>query len=470
MNLSQLMAVLRARWLLVAGISLGLALAALAASLILPKRYTAEAQLVVDSRTSDPILGALLPPGTGTGYAKTQVEIIGSNRVAQRVVTALKLDQDPKIKEQWLKDTGGKGSLPAWKGADLKRRLTVLPSVDANVVTIGYSATDPEVAAAMANGFADAYIETSLELKVDPARQNAQWFDDKVHSLREKLSAAQHRLSEYQQRHGIVATDEHLDVENARLQDLSTQLVQVQGVRAESRSRHSQTENPESLPEVLQNSHVQSLKSELARLEAQQDQLAGRVGAAHPERAKVEAEIRAVRERLASETTRIAGSLGASNRMTAAREAEIQASLDAQKQKVLKLRAERDAMAVLQRDVETAQRAFNLVAERFSQTSLESQARQTNVVMLSRATAPATPSSPKLLLNTVLGALFGGVLGAGIALILELLKPRVRSAADWAETLGVPVLAELPEARIPAFRRRSSGAKGPARPATLAAG
>ncbi|MGZ8242820.1 chain length determinant protein EpsF [Methylomagnum sp.] len=448
MSLPNILSVLLARWKLILSLTLGLALAALGVSLVTPKRYAAEAQLVIDAKSADPILGSILPPGTATNAITTQVDVINSDRVAQRVVRMLGFDQNPAIREEWQRQTGGKGSLEFWYGRVLKRRLIVVPTRESNVVTIGYAANDSRLAAAIANAFAQAYIDTNLELKVEPAKQYAGWFDERTRELREKLESAQRRLSNYQREHGIVAADERLDVENARLAELSTQLVQVQGFRSDARSRQSQSASAETLPEVLQNPLIQGLKTELARLEAQRGQLAGRFGANHPERAKNEAEVSALRQRVIAETRRIAGSLGTSHRINTARESDIQAALDAQKQKVLTLKAERDALAVLQHEADSAQKAFDLVTQRYAQTSLESEAQQTNVAVLTVATEPTQPSSPRVVLNTALGLLFGGVLGAGLALLLELFRPRLRGAGDVTEMLGVPVLAVLPTAKV----------------------
>ena len=62
-------------------------------------------------------------------------------------------------------------------------------------------------------------------------RQAATYFTGQIKSLRVDLEAAQSKLSAYQQEHGLVSTDNRLDVESARLNDLSSQLVQAQGQR-----------------------------------------------------------------------------------------------------------------------------------------------------------------------------------------------------------------------------------------------
>ena len=84
---------------------------------------------------------------------------------------------------------------------------------------------------------------------------------------------------------------------------------------------------------------------------------------------------------------------------------------------------------------------------RGTQSSLESQANQTNIYQLTQASPPAEPSSPRLGLNALL-AMFGGTLvGVLTAMALELFDRRVRSSTDVAELLGVPVLGVLPDAR-----------------------
>ena len=95
-------------------------------------------------------------------------------------------------------------------------------------------------------------------------------------------------------------------------------------------------------------------------------------------------------------------------------------------------------------DVENAQRAYDAVATRVTQTSLESQNQLTNVALLSPADEPLKPSSPKTLINLVLSVFLGGLLGMGTALLRELLDRRVRSAEDVVQSLDLPVIGTMP--------------------------
>lgn len=444
MNPGQFLRILRARFGLVCAVVLVVTAAAVAVSLVLPQKYLAETALVIDAKSSDPIAGGVMPSQLIANHIATQVDIIDSDRVALRVVDAAGLAGMPQFQQQWQEATGGAGDIREWIADVLLSRLDVTPGRESNVVRIRYTASQPEFAAMIANAFAQAYMEIGLELKVEPARQYAQWFDERTHGLREELEAAQKRLSDYQQKYGIVSADGRLDVETARLAELSTQLVQVQGQRAESRSRFSQSGSAESLPEVTQNPLIANLKGELARREGERQQMLGRLGPNHPEVGKLAAVIDSLRARIGAETQRIAASLGTSSRMSAAREAEVAAAVAAQKARVMQLQAHRDQIAVLQRDVESAQKAYDQVAQRLSATNLESQAQQINVAVLTPATAPLWPSGPRLLIKLALALVVGVVLGVGSALLIELMDRRVRGEDDLDGLPGMPVLGSVP--------------------------
>lgn len=444
MTVTQLISILRARmWVIIvlAGLVVG---SALVVSLLMPPKYTAQASVIVDIKSTDPVGGGFMPTQMAPGYMATQVDVIRSDRVAQRVVETTRMHERPAVQDQWMEATGGEGPIEVWLARALKGQLEVIPSRDSSVINIAYTGRDPEFAATMANAFAQAYIATTLELKVEPAREYAVWFDERTRALREDLEQAQRRLSDYEQEHGIVATEGRLDLETGRLVELSTQLVTVQAQQADSRSRQSQAGAGESLPEVMQSPLISNLKGELAKKEAERQQLSGRVGPNHPEMERVNAEIGAMRERLAVEIQRIARSLDTTTLISSANEAEIAAAVKEQHARVLELKSHRDQIAVLQRDVEGAQRTYDLLTQRLAHTNLESQSQQTNVSVLTPATAPLYAAGPRTLVILALAAVVGGLFGVGAALLLEFRDPRLRGPAELAALSGAPLLGVIP--------------------------
>jgi chain length determinant protein EpsF len=454
MSLSQILVILRARWRMVFGVFGGVLAFVLVLTLFWPKQYTASSSLVVDAK-SDPVSGAsgggVVSEQLLASYVNTQSDVIASRRVAQRVVKTLKLEADPALMQRWRSATKGVGDFNIWLADYLvTKKLTVAPVHDSpthasNVIEISVSWPNADRAAALANAFAQAAIETNIELKVEPAKLYANWFNQRSRALRDDLVAKQKRLSDYQNSSGLVATDEKLDVENARLAELSTQLVTIQGLREESQSRQRGAGggNIESLPEVLQSPVIQALKAELSQAEARQPDIAARLGKNHPDYQAAVAEIANLRQRIARESANIAASLGNTTQVNVRREAEVRQALEAQKNKVLELKHAHDQAAILQSDVNSAQRDLDAVSERYAQSSLESQSSLTNVVQLTSASPPLFPSSPKLLLNTLIGIFMGGLCGVGVALFLEALHPRVRLDEDLLNLLGVPILGKI---------------------------
>jgi chain length determinant protein EpsF len=442
MTLQQFLQILLARRWVALGTLLGTVAVTVVVSLLLPPTYKAETAVVVDVKSPDPIAGMVLPALAMPGYMATQVDIINSDRVARKVVRTLGMDKNPKVIEDWREATDGKGNIEAWLSELLQKKLDVKPSRESNVIAIGFKAGEPAFAAAVANAFAQAYIDTNIELKADPARQYAGWFDSRSKELRGNLEAAQKRLVDYQQKHGILAGDERIDTETQRLNELQAQLVLAQSQSAEVAGKRSSAGGA-SLPDVMQSSIVQALKADVARMDGRVQDLASKLGANHPQLQAAQSELAALKRKLSEEISRVSESVNTAGRISKSKEADIRANIESAKKRILELKQNRGEIHTLEQEVENAQKAYDAVSLRVNQSSLESQTQQTNVSVLSPAEEPLKPASPKLLLNTLLAVFLGTLLGVGAALAMELADRRIRSREDLKQTLGLPILAEM---------------------------
>jgi len=446
MTFGQFLSILRARWIVALAVFVLTVATTVVVSLLLPNQYTATASVVMDPKP-DPVSPVTYTGAASLAMMATQVDIIRSERVAQRVVRNLKLNENPQVREQWLAETGGEGSIEIWLGTVFQKQVDVVPSRESSVIAISYKAADPRFAAGVANAFVQAYIDTALELRVDPARQYSTFFESRLKEARERLEQAQTKVSVFQKDNGIIATDERLDVENARLNELSSQLTQLQAISAESASRQNAAQGTrgDSLAEVLNNPIVGQLKADINRGEARLKELNTRLGESHPQVLESRANMNELRSRLEAETRKVTGGVAVSATINRQREAEIRGSLEAQRQKVLKMKGTRDDGVVLLRDVENAQRNYDALQQRFLQTSLEGQTTQSNVNLLTAATPPLDRSSPRIGLNILLSVFLGGLLALVVALLLELMDRRVRTVSDVVAALGLPVLGSMPK-------------------------
>jgi len=458
MNFSQFLLILQARKKIIFLTLILTVIATLSISLLLPKSYKATSSLVMNYKGVDPVTGLAMPGQLLPGYMATQIDIISSKNVALRVVDHLGLANSPAVIEQFNSATEGKGTVRDWLADLLLKKLEIVPSRESSVVDISFKGSDPQFVASVANAFADEYQKVSIQLKVEPMKKAASYFDEQTKMLRDNVEKAQSRLSKYQQENGIVSVDNRLDVESNRLNDLSAQLVMAQGqlMEANSRQRMAQGGNGGESPDVASNPLIQSLKMGVGNAEAKLAELGQRLEKNHPQYQSAKAEVDKLRADLSEQLRIASSSVGNAAQIQQQREAAVRTALAEQKAKVLELNRTRDEMGVLQKDVESAQRAFDVTSQRFSQTRIEGQSDQSDIAILNPAVPPIEPSSPRVLMNTLLSIILGTFLGIGLGMLMEMLDRRVRSEHDLVDLLQVPVFGTVDWKAEP---RRNRGLK-----------
>ena len=399
-----------------------------------PKAYTASTDLLVDSR-ADPIAGVLTG---GQNYIATQVAIIQSERVAVGVVKRLRIDQTPNLVDDWRKATDGKVPLENYYANLLRRGLRAEPQRTSNVITLTYEGADPKFVTAVVNAYAQAYLDLTIDLRVEPVRQYANWFDERLKTLRENVQAAQTKLTEFQKEQGIVGD---ADLEIRRLDALLAELVTVQSENAALNSRQKMA-GSDLTQDAMASPLVQRLRSDLNTLEAKLSEARLSQGPNHPQRIQLEGQVTELQKQLQTELGRVSGSTRVAKTTAGLRESELRSVINQQKERVLELRQQRDRIAVLAQDVEAAKRIYDSVLQRSNQLNLEKQTDQANVSILSPAvepTSPFKPNKPKFIALAVLGSLAAAL---GAALGLETLNPKVRLAEDLLVD-DVPVLGVI---------------------------
>lgn len=446
MSLYQLFLILRARvWIVVAALAVGL-VAAIAVNVLMPKEYTATATVVIDSKNTDPVTGLLLPPP----LMSTQLEVIRSHRVALDVVNGTHLTDSPIARQQFVDQTEGKGSINDWWADRLLLNTDVKARRDSNLIDIQFTAQDARFAALVANAFTRSYMDVALALTLAPYRETSSFFDDQLKSLRGNLEKAQARLAALQQKSGIVITDDRLDVENDRLDQLYSQLADAQADARDSRTRERNAleyakagHSPEAIPEVLANPLIQSLKTELLRDEAKLKEISATLGPSHPVYQRQKSEIDALRQKLNQEIRYTMAGMATTSGIHADRVAKLERAVADQKEKMLQMKAQRNEAAVLRGEVDSAQKAYDNALQRYSQTSLNSRSGQTNAAVLNPAVEPAEPSSPKIFRNLLVGLIAGLIVGLNLAFAFEVFDRRVRAGEDIGAELALPLIGVM---------------------------
>lgn len=432
MNNYLLLSALRARYrilLLILGITV---LVTAIVSVLLPKTYIATAAMLVDNKADQSMSGA-----TDThvreriGYMQTQVDIITSQKVARKVVADLELTTRPEARVALEEAFERNDAVEDRLAESLLKRLKVDTS-QSSVINIAFPSSDPRFSALIANAFAKAYMDTALELRVEPSRQTAEWFDEQIKNLRNNLEQALARLTDYQKEKGIVTLDERMDADSFATGTLAQSRVYGNARTQQSLVRPATASGYDEF--AL--SHSQRVRADLARAEAKRQELGTRLGENHPAYQRQLAVIQTLRTELSRSTDQ---TLLQNQR----REAELHAASMAQQARVSELRQYRNQVAVLTRDVDISQKAYETALQRSLDKKVESRASLTNVSILNAAAVPFKAARPRISLNIALAAVVGTLLGLCAIYLMELFDRRVRSVVDLANEWNVPLLAEL---------------------------
>ncbi|VAW80831.1 Signal transduction histidine kinase CheA [hydrothermal vent metagenome] len=477
-------------WLVLGFFVAGVVLASVVTWLT-PAMYTATSSLNFDFKNANPIdsQGRTLE---SDNYLYTQMDVIQSLNVAKKVeknltdyererfidsvhdektvlddaknsiVGAIKSlgvpDKKSRVSRQGAGSLGEQETINiksaySWFAQIVGRNLSVEPRLKSRIVDISYASTNPRIAALMANKFAEAYLATNLDMTIDPARKTSLWFDEQLKTLRAKLESAQSALTAYQQQQGIVSSDQRMDTESARLRELSSQLVKAQqstreAVFAQKKLKEIQQRNVPltRFSPIFSNPVVTKIKGEIRKLEGELVDLSASLGKNHPRYKRVSSELGAARNRLQTEISTITDGINNNAELAKEREADLSAAVEAQKQLVLNLKKEHDKIAILEREVESANKTYNAALAELNTTSMKSLVNQTNVYIVDPANIPRQRSSPLFAKNLLLGA-FGGLLfGIGLAILMELFIRRVHSKEDLLLELKIPCLGHLNKA------------------------
>jgi uncharacterized protein involved in exopolysaccharide biosynthesis len=417
--------------------------------------YSSHATVLLDYRKplEGELAGELLPVGMQPSYLTTQMDIIKSRPVAEKVSALLDLSGSSLWRERFDSIGADPEAFSNWIIGTLLEHLQVTVGTETRLIDVWYQDPDPATAASVANAFVDAYRETVKQLGGMPALETAESVDKLLSRLRENLEQAENRVSDYQARMGIIATDERLDVETEHLNELMREKLAADAGHRVAASRldvPAQAGSPEGggdvASEVIGNDLINSLQIDMSRKEGELADLSTSLGERHPQLVKLKAEVESLRQKLAAETARIISA----NRAEAARTRRLaeaaQQAEEAQRKKVLELKQLRDGLQPLLRELESAKTSYDRALQVYSDYAMHSELGQTNISVLSPAVVPTEPSPSNRMLKVASAFIGGLVFAVGLVMLWEFADRRVRGKEDISELGDAGYLGGLPKA------------------------
>ncbi|CAN7418698.1 hypothetical protein LJR219_002682 [Phenylobacterium sp. LjRoot219] len=401
-----------------------------------PRSYVATTTLLV---SRDPTVigeGPRDPVDMGQ-VLSTEAQILKSEQVLRAAIAEARLSELPEFSG----GAGGGARSEALTARAVREGLSVDADRSSQVLTLAFASRDPEVAARTANAIARAYVEMQIRLQVDPAKSTSRWFEEETREERLNMERAQAALAEFQRANGFTDAGA-MDGETSRLRELSAQLAQAEANSADVGSRAGV--EAASAAEVQSTPVIQQLRTAIAEQSRKIADLSTHYGPRHPDLVAAQSEMDTLRTRLAEETRQAQRSLAVSKKGAERRVAELERLTEVQRQKMIGMADARNQLQMLQRDAESARRAYDQVTERLRNAELQAQLPRTSVRQLDPARPPLKASRPNRGLRAFLGLVLGALAAAGWGVFREWRSPRVRTAAGVQAAGADGPVFELP--------------------------
>lgn len=486
----------RRKWVIAASILICVGLTTLMVLQITP-RYQATALVMIETREQnfidlDSVVAGI---GANSSALQSEIEIIRSTQLLERVIGKLRLDEDPEFNPslnppsmwatlrnpvalaQSVLPTGllsavGLNPEPQLVDElaqeertrrliveDVARRLRVELLRSSFIISISFESTDRRKAALIANTIADQYIVDQLEAKFEATQRATVWLNERVTDLKDRVEDAERGVEEFKASLAIV-DGQGLELTNQQLAQLNTNLIDARAERAEAEARFNQVArlvdrggDVTSAAEVLSSPLIQRLREQQAEVERQLAELSTRYGERHPQMIDGRAKVADIRRAIEVEVRKIVEGLRNELQVARAREQSLQDNVSDLEQKALGQSKASVRLRQLEREADANRLIYENFLSRFKETSEQSDLQQADARIISRADPPTHASSPRKSLALAIAGVFGAFTGLGLVFLLESLNNTFRSARQFEAETGLTVLSSIPKIGSRRIRR-----------------
>ena len=446
--------------------------------LVVPHRFTAVTQILIDP-TDLHAVGAELTPSSQLSDAavlqvESQVRVLTSDSVLRRVIKSQALDRDAEFMRPpstlhtllaALGLSGGDGIVDPSLAAlnTLRRALVVRRAERTYVVDVSVTSKDPEKAARLANAVAQAYLAEQTDVRSDAARQVSQSLSARLDELKNRVREAEDRVEAFKARNNIVGASGQL-VNEQQLTELNNQLSVARARTAQTRARYEEVQRLQqsqgeigAFPEAVQSPTITALRSQYAEVMRREAEQKTSLGDRHPAVIEIEAQAQRLKRMIDEEVGRIALSARTEYDSARANEEALSRNLEALKHNTMATNEALVTLRELERDVQASRAVYEAFLVRARETGEQERLDTKNIRVISKADPPLNRSFPPP--NTLIAAaalIFGMAAGIGLVLMRAApagappsLRPSLAAAEpSWPlapSDAAVPVLAVLPE-------------------------
>ena len=469
-DLREMARILRRRWKLVTTAPAVLGVLALIYVMVSTTLYTATSTVQVDPRRASAIesnQSAMSMSNFGTDDATIDSEalLIQSISILRRVVEKLKLTDDAEftptpglldpIKRLFASGGPATGASPEdaaiARSVDiLQRRMKVARQGTTFLVDINVSSESPRKAALIANAIAEGYFEEQVRAKNDATRIASNWLNGQIDALKSRVVAAEKAVEDFRSANNLNVS-QGVTVNDQQITDLNNQLISARVQTAEARAKFDQAQqliqsgkDLGGINAAISSEMITKLRTQYAEIAKNEADLFSKYGPRHPLVANVHAQLRDTQRLINEEIQRVLQSTRHDYNVARSREASLQQSFD-QLQGVSSSSGEAQVrLRELQREAEANRTLYESYLARYKETTAQESLEMPDSHVVTKASIPISPSSPKTFLTLGVALTLGLGIGCVMAFLADYLDQRVKTLEQAEQISGVPSLAAVP--------------------------
>jgi capsular exopolysaccharide synthesis family protein len=457
-DLNEIWRIVAKWWWLITGIAVACLLAAIVISLMITPLYRAQATIEVNPEGVQVVgkeIGEVQPNQTNErAFLNTQVGLLKSRSLAERVARSTNVANNEALFDQdqprQAREAGAAGFVQG--------SVTVAPQRDSSLIAISIEGPNPELAARLANAYADNFIQSNMERRYEATSYARNFLQQRIAAVKTRLEQSERQLVAYAKAQGIITLvvdsggvgsvrqEQSIDAET--LIQTNNALSAAKSDRIAAEQRYRQAAGAQSRVAAISDPTVQSLGQQRAALEAQYQQKLALFKPEFPEMVQLRSQIDSLVKEIARQTSNVVGSTSGSLRAdydaALARENALQAKVNEGKAGLMALRERSIQYTILQREVDTNRSLYDALLQRFKEVGVAGGVGANVVSVVDRAEVPGAPFKPNLPLNIMIGLAVGLLLGLGTAFSIEWIDDTIKTPDDLGTKLGLASLGVIP--------------------------
>lgn len=462
--------ILRRKWTILGSIIIAIVLGA-ALTLTLTRKYTATSVIQI-ARDDAKVLNIQGVRSEVTNadreFYQTQLGLLKTRSLAERVVRSANLLSDPQFRSTYSLDARGDAdgapptSLAQASGELVAARnilltgVTITPVRDSGLFQISFTSPSPELAAKIANAWATSFIQANIDRGFDESKFARGYLEQRLQATRARLEQSERAAVDYASRTGIFK----LDNGSADGRSTSSQSIQEQQLGAYSQelnkavadriaAESAYRSNSTAADDAAGQGALVALRQRRAELAAEYQKMLVQFEPQYPAAQALQRQIVQLDRSIATERSvnrsTIGSDLRARYNAALEREAGLRRQVAQATQKLLDERRLGIQFNINDRDVDTNRQLYEALLQRYKEIGVAGGVNRTNVSIADTAEVPGAPSSPKLVLNLLLAAFLGTLIGIALTIAQEQVDDVISDPDTADRQLGIPLLGTIPD-------------------------